>query len=114
FCEYSPLDVFQTRQHWTIENPAVLAASRIHALASRVVKGATTGVNTFPSGHVAVTIAVACGVFASLPGVGLTLLLCAASIAVACVVGRYHYTVDVLAGAALGLGVCAVAAAFGA
>jgi undecaprenyl-diphosphatase len=63
---------------------------------------------------VAVTIAVACGVFPSLPIVGLLLFLCAASIAVACVVGRYHYTVDVLAGAALGLGVCAVAAAFGA
>ena len=111
---FAPLSVFQTRPPWAIERPAVLAASRIHALASRVVRGATTGVNTFPSGHVAVTIAVACGVIASLPGVGLALLLCAASIAVACVVGRYHYTVDVLAGAALGLGVCAVAAAFGA
>jgi len=71
-------------------------------------------VNTFPSGHVAVTIAVACGVFSSLPLLGLLLFLSAASIAVACVVGRYHYTIDVLTGAALGLAVCAVAAAFGA
>jgi len=111
---FAPLSVFQTRPPWAIEKPAVLAASRLHALASRVVKGATTGVNTFPSGHVAVTIAVACGVASSLPGVGVILFLCAASIAVACVVGRYHYTVDVLAGAALGLGVCALAAVFGA
>ena len=111
---FAPLSVFQTRPPWAIEKPAVLAASRIHALASRVVKGATIGVNTFPSGHVAVTIAVAFGVIAQLPAAGVVLLLCAASISVACVVGRYHYTVDVIAGAALGLGVCAVAAVFGA
>jgi membrane-associated phospholipid phosphatase len=111
---FAPLSVFQTRPPWAIEKPAVLAASRLHALASRVVKSATTGVNTFPSGHVAVTIAVACGVLPALPAAGVVLFLCAASIAVACVVGRYHYTVDVLAGAALGLGVCALSAVFGA
>ena len=70
----------------------VLAASRIHRLASYVVKNATTGVNTFPSGHVAVTIAVALGVFPSLPVLGVLLLLCAVSIAVACVVGRWKST----------------------
>ena len=111
---FAPLSVFQTRPPWQIERPAVLAASRVHQLASYVVKNATTGVNTFPSGHVAVTIAVAFGVISTLPLVGAGLFLCAASIAVACVVGRYHYTVDVLAGAALGLAVCALAAAFGA
>jgi len=111
---FAPLSVFQTRPPWALERPAVLAASRIHGLASRVVKGATIGVNTFPSGHVAVTIAVALGVISPLPVAGAVLLLCAASIAVACVVGRYHYTLDVIAGAALGLGVCALTAAFGA
>jgi membrane-associated phospholipid phosphatase len=111
---FAPLSVFQTRPPWAIERPAVLAASGIHRLASYVVKSATTGVNTFPSGHVAVTIAVALGVISSLPALGVVLLLCAASIAVACVVGRYHYTVDVIAGAALGLAVCAVAAICGA
>jgi membrane-associated phospholipid phosphatase len=111
---FAPLSVFQTRPPWALERPAVLAASRIHRLATRVVKNATTGVNTFPSGHVAVTIAVAFGVMSTLPAAGAVLFLCAASIAVACVVGRYHYTVDVLAGAALGCGVCALTAAFGA
>jgi membrane-associated phospholipid phosphatase len=111
---FAPLSVFQTRPPWQIERPAVLAASRVHQLASYVVKNATTGVNTFPSGHVAVTLAVAFGVMSTLPLVGAGLLVCAASIAVACVVGRYHYTVDVFAGAALGLAVCALAAAFGA
>ncbi|HUK32874.1 MAG TPA: phosphatase PAP2 family protein [Vicinamibacterales bacterium] len=113
FGAFAPLSVFQTRPPWIIETPAVLSASRVHRLASYFVKSATTGVNTFPSGHVAVTIAVALGVISSLPLIGIALLICAASIAVACVVGRYHYTVDVLAGAALGLAVCAVAAMWG-
>jgi membrane-associated phospholipid phosphatase len=65
-------------------------------------------VNTFPSGHVAVTIAVAVGVISTLPVTGAILLGLAASISVACVVGRYHYAVDVLAGAALGTIVCTV------
>jgi membrane-associated phospholipid phosphatase len=111
---FAPLRVFQTRPPWQLERPAVLAASRVHRLATFVVKNATTGVNTFPSGHVAVTIAVALGVVSALPLAGVVLLVCAASIAVACVVGRYHYAVDVVAGAALGLGVCALVAVFGA
>ncbi len=111
---FAPLSVFQTRPPWALERPPVLAASGVHRFISYVVRNATTGVNTFPSGHVAVTIAVALGVISSLPLVGTLLLVCAASIAVACVVGRYHYTVDVLAGAAVGLMVCAVTAMFGA
>ena len=111
---FAPLAVFQTRPPWAIERPPVLAASRVHNLASYVIRNGTTGVNTFPSGHVAVTIAVALGVISLLPAAGAVLLLFAVSIAVACVVGRYHYTVDVLAGAALGLGVCAIVAMCGA
>ena len=111
---FAPLLVFQTRPPWQIERPPALAASGVHSLASSIVKHATTGANTFPSGHVAVTLAVAFGVMSSLPVAGAVLLFCAASIAVACVVGRYHYTVDVLAGAALGLSVCAAVAAFAA
>ncbi len=110
---FAPLSVFQTRPPWKLERPAVLADSRVHRFTSLFVRHGTTGVNTFPSGHVAVTIAVALGVMPALPVAGLILLLCAASIAVACVVGRYHYAVDVVAGAALGFGVCALTAAFG-
>ena len=110
---FAPLSVFQTRPPWQIERPAVLAASRVHQLASYVVKNATTGVNTFPSGHVAVTLAVAFGVMAALPIAGVVFLVCALSIAVACIVGRYHYVVDVIAGAVLAAAVWAVVAAAG-
>lgn len=105
---FAPLSVFQTRPPWAIEPAPTLQASGIHRLASYVVKNGTTGVNTFPSGHVAVTIAVAVGVISSLPVTGAILLAIAMSIGVACVVGRYHYAIDVLAGAALGTVVCAV------
>lgn len=110
---FAPLSVFQTRPPWALEPAPTLRASRIHRLASYVVRNGTTGVNTFPSGHVAVTIAVAIGVISTLPVTGAILLCLAASIAVACVVGRYHYAVDVLAGAALGAVVCAVVAIWG-
>jgi membrane-associated phospholipid phosphatase len=111
---FAPLSVFQTRPPWALEPAPTLRASGIHRLASYVVRNGTTGVNTFPSGHVAVTIAVAIGVISTLPVTGAILLCLAASIAVACVVGRYHYAVDVLAGAALGAVVCAVVAICGA
>jgi membrane-associated phospholipid phosphatase len=53
-------------------------------------------------------------VISSLPVAGAILLGVATSIGVACVVGRYHYAVDVLAGAALGAVVCTVVAICGA
>ena len=110
---FAPLSFFQTRPPWALEPPPKLRASGIHRLASYVVKRGTTGVNTFPSGHVAVSIAVAAGVMSSLPVTGAILMAVAASIGVACVVGRYHYAMDVLTGAVLGTVVCIVVAMYG-
>ena len=98
---FAPLSVFQTRPPWAIEKPAVLAASRIHALASRVVQGATTGVNTFPSGHVAASLAIALELTRLAPAVGAIFLFFAIGIAGGAFIGRYHYAVDVLLGAGL-------------
>jgi membrane-associated phospholipid phosphatase len=53
----------------------------------------------FPSGHVAGVTATALAVRSLLPRAGLGFLIAAASIAIATVVGRYHYAVDALAGA---------------
>lgn len=103
---FAPLAVFQTRPPWQLEPPAVLSSRRAHALATFLVKHGTIGVNTFPSGHVAVSLAVAFGVIGVMPGAGAVLLLLAATITVACVVGRYHYTIDAVMGAAWGLLVC--------
>ena len=61
------------------------------------------GLNTFPSGHVAVSLAAALEVFAVSRAAGIALVAIAVAIAVGAVVGRYHYGLDVLLGAALGI-----------
>ena len=48
-------------------------------------------------------VAVALAVIPAMPWTGAVFLVLAASISLACIVGRYHYVVDVLAGAALAL-----------
>src|ERR1700730_7810702 len=102
---FAPLSVFQTRPPWMLEEAAVLADGSVHRLASYMVRNATIRVNTFPSGHVAVSFAAALAVRGSMPLIGGILLVLAASVSVACIVGRYHYVVDVLAGALLAAGV---------
>jgi membrane-associated phospholipid phosphatase len=106
---FAPLSVFQTRPPWMIENAAALPNTSVRRLASFMVRHATIRVNTFPSGHVAVSLAVALAVIGPMPLAGAALLLLAVSISVACVVGRYHYVADVLTGALLGAVVCGVA-----
>ena len=101
FGAFAPLSVFQTRPPWVLEEAPVLADTPVGRLASYMVRNATIRVNTFPSGHVAVSIAVALGVIGPMPLAGAVLLALALSISVACVVGRYHYVVDVLTGALL-------------
>ena len=86
-----------------LERKAALPDRAVHRLASRMVEQLTIRANTFPSGHVAGSLAVALGVISVLPLVGTILLGFAFSIALACIVGRYHYIVDVCAGAALTL-----------
>lgn len=57
----------------------------------------------FPSGHVAAVTATALAVRAYAPRVGAAFLVAAASVAAATVYGRYHYTADAVAGAAVGI-----------
>jgi membrane-associated phospholipid phosphatase len=98
---FAPLSVFQTRPPWMLEKAPELADKSTHRLASYMVRNATIGVNTFPSGHVAVSLAIAVAVIGPMPLAGGILLGLTVSISVACIVGRYHYAVDVLAGAML-------------
>jgi membrane-associated phospholipid phosphatase len=102
------LTVLQSRPPWMIERKAVLPDRSIHHAASLMVENLTIRANTFPSGHVAGSLAVALAVIGVMPGTGLLFLVLAASIAVACVAGRYHYIVDVVAGIALTLAIWAV------
>ena len=101
FAAFAPLAFIQTRPPWALERKPELADPAIHRLASQMVQHLTIRVNTFPSGHAAGSLAVALAVGGALPGPGAVLLALAIAICVACVVGRYHYIVDVVAGAAV-------------
>jgi membrane-associated phospholipid phosphatase len=110
---FAPLAFVQTRPPWALERKPVLADRTVHDLATLMVQWLTIRVNTFPSGHVAGSLAVALAVVTVMPAVGVVLLALAASIAVACVAGRYHYVVDVAAGALLAVLLWAVVIWFG-
>ena len=60
---------------------------------------------SFPSAHVASTMAVSLVLLHFTPAVGTIFLLVAIWIALGAVIGRYHYALDVLLGAATALAV---------
>ena len=113
FGAFAPLALVQTRPPWAIERAHELRDRGIHRVASALVRHGTIGANTFPSGHVAGSLAVAFAVIGAVPWIGALLLVLAFSISIGCVVGRYHYSVDVAAGAALALAIWAIVAASG-
>ena len=93
---------------WLISRPprmlhGVEATRGIRGINQFVLARASHGLNTFPSGHVAVSLAAALEVFAVSRPPGIALVAIAAAIAAGAVVGRYHYGLDVLVGAALGI-----------
>lgn len=58
--------------------------------------------NTFPSGHVAVSVAAALAVSPVSPAAGIVCGVIAVGVAVGAVTGRYHYVADVVAGLVVG------------
>jgi len=86
--------------------PRVLEPRDYRGLASvnlRMLRWFSHGLNTFPSGHVAVAVAASLGVAPVWPLASAAIGAIAASIAVAAAIGRYHYVVDVIAGLLVGL-----------
>ena len=80
------------------------AGSVVRWLNLQVLRHASIQLNTFPSAHVAGSIATALAVTARLPVIGAALCVIAAGITIGSVLRRYHYAVDAVAGLALGLG----------
>ena len=105
FGAFLPLTIVQARPPWAIEREPALRDRAIHRTASRFVRELTIGANTFPSGHAAGSLAVAFAVMGVLPIAGLVFLAFALCICLACVVGRYHYFMDVAAGVVLTLAI---------
>lgn len=69
------------------------------------VRRTSHGANTFPSGHTAGSLTIALAVIPFAPVAGAALLVVALGIAIGCVAGRYHYAIDVLAGALLAIAI---------
>jgi membrane-associated phospholipid phosphatase len=100
---YGVLPWLPTRPPRAIEDAPVRSAGPVRRFNLRVLGLASVQLNTFPSGHVAASLATAMAVSAGLPFVGFLLLLLAIAITLGSVVGRYHYAADALAGTALAI-----------
>ena len=73
-----------------------------------VLERISVQVNTFPSGHVAGSLIAAMIAWTAAPGLGIAMMVMASLIAVAAVIGRYHYAADAVFGAVVALAVFAV------
>jgi membrane-associated phospholipid phosphatase len=74
--------------------------ARVNAL---VLDRLSHQLNTFPSGHVAVSVASALSVWAVSPPAGAVIGVIALGVSVGAITGRYHYVVDVIVGMAVGV-----------
>lgn len=98
---YGLLPWLPTRPPRALEQRSVPSLSRVRPLNLRVLGRASIQLNTFPSGHVAASLATALAVGVRLPLAGIVLGLIALAISLGSILGRYHYAVDALSGAAL-------------
>jgi membrane-associated phospholipid phosphatase len=105
FGSFGMLPWIQTRPPRDVEPPGVIDQRRFffRDINQAMVRTTSIGVNTFPSGHVAGSLAVAIAVSEALPAATVPMLAAAALISVSTVIGRYHYAVDAIAGVALTL-----------
>jgi hypothetical protein len=110
FACYAMLPWVQTRPPRVLEGLAPGSgedvrdgAGPLRRLNLAILLSGSNQVNTVPSGHVAAALAVALTLLASAPAAGLAFLALTAAIALATIVGRYHYTVDTVAGLGVAL-----------
>lgn len=94
---------------WLVSRPpriledALVDAPRVRRINLHVLDRFSHGWNTFPSGHVAIAVAAALLVMPVAPHAGIGFLILAVGILIGSVTGRYHYTIDALAGVLVGL-----------
>lgn len=93
---------------WLVSRPPraleATAPSPVGRANAYVLARVSHGLNTFPSGHVAVSVAASMQVFNVSSAAGLLFGAIAIAVAVGAVAGRYHFTVDALIGLVLGAG----------
>jgi membrane-associated phospholipid phosphatase len=100
FACYGMLPWIQTRPPRVLETE-IAAAPRsgpMRRFNRRIGDRASIQANTIPSGHAAGALATALAVGSSMPIAGAMFLMLAISIAIATVLGRYHYVIDTVLG----------------
>lgn len=100
---YGWLPWIRTHPPRQLESAIPGPSSAIRRLNDLVLHNASVQLNTFPSGHTATSTAAALAVVAGSAGAGAVFCVMLVLIAVACVVRRYHFLADVLAGGVVGV-----------
>jgi membrane-associated phospholipid phosphatase len=111
--EYIPfgtLPWLQARPPWAIEARRVVDRTSVRRFSLSWVHRTTIHANTFPSGHASASLAVALGLIEVAPAAAAVFGVLAVSIAVASVVGRFHYAIDAITGLLLAVGLWVVLA----
>jgi membrane-associated phospholipid phosphatase len=106
FACYGALPWIQTRPPRIVERSSFTMAERgssLRRLNLAILERGSVGVNTLPSGHAATAVATALAVVSCTQAVGAVFVAAAALIAVATIVGRYHYAVDTVLGVLVGV-----------
>jgi membrane-associated phospholipid phosphatase len=105
YVSFGLLPWLPSRPPWLVERLDPDRAQGIRKAGLLWVRRTSHCANTFPSGHTAGSLTIALAVMPFAPVPGILLLAVAVGIAIGCVAGRYHYAIDVVAGAALALAI---------
>jgi hypothetical protein len=106
---YAALPYLRSRPPRSLEPPGVVARRAPRRLNEGILDRASVQANTLPSGHVAGAAAAALAVMPVSATAGWVLVAIAGLIFVSAVVGRYHYAVDCVLGAAVAVSVVLLA-----
>ena len=103
---YAMIPFLPTLPPWALDRGRT--AGGVRAANFFILRHLSIKANTFPSAHVAASIAAALALLQFVPFAGFIFLWIAISIAISTVTGRYHYALDAVAGAALAAATFAV------
>lgn len=100
---YAMIPFFPTLPPWLLNTERAVegGGNRVRGANFFLLRHLSIKANTFPSAHVAASIATALALLHLVPSAGLVFLWMGISIAISTVSGRYHYALDAVAGAAV-------------
>ena len=98
YLAFGTMPWLQARPPWAIEGRRAADCTTVRRFSLSFVNRVTIRANTFPSGHASGSLAVALALAQSAPRTAALFAVLAVSIAVASVVGRFHYALDAITG----------------